>query len=172
MQPVVHLAVGYLCWAAYTRYERNEPPAQAPTVAVLLGAAIPDLIDKPLYAAGVVDVGRTVGHSLFFVLTLVAAVWFVTRRLDRGRLGLAFAVGLFSHIVTDVPWHLLSGDYDELGFLLWPVTPMPAYTGVKPLGTVGGVEVTTLSLEAIILLAGIVVWWMDGRPGFELPRNR
>ncbi|WP_254862481.1 metal-dependent hydrolase [Halovivax gelatinilyticus] len=171
MQPVVHLAVGYLCWATYTRYERGEPPESAPTAAVLVGAAIPDLVDKPLYAAGAVDVGRTIGHSLLFVVPLVVAVWVLARSVGRSELGLAFAVGVLSHVATDVPWHVVSGDFDELRFLLWPVTPMPPYTGVKPLGTVGGVEVTTLSLEAVVLVAGLVVWWSDGRPGIDLPRR-
>ncbi|MFU8869687.1 metal-dependent hydrolase [Natronococcus sp.] len=167
MQPVVHVVVGYLCYAAYTRLDRGEPPAEAPALAAIIGAGLADLIDKPLHAAGVVPVGRTIGHSLLFVVPLVAAVWLLARRRDRERLGVAFAVGYGSHVATDVPWHVLSGDYDELGFLLWPTTHMPEYTGVKPLGTVPGLglEATTLWFEAVILVAGIALWRADGYPG-------
>ena len=165
VQPVVHLAVGYLCWAGYTRLRYDRTPTTWTTIAVLVGAALPDLIDKPLHWWGPVEVGRTVGHSLLFALALVAIVWVVTSRRGYPRLGVAFAVGYLSHVLSDVPWHVLSGDLDELGFLLWPVTPMPEYTGVKPLGTVAGVEVNTLWLEAVILIVGLIVWWRDGRPG-------
>ena len=171
MQPVVHLAVGYLCYAAYTRWYHGREPADLPALVAVFAAGLADLIDKPLDSAGVVPVGRTVGHSLLFVIPLVVLVWIVASRRDRRPLGVAFAIGYLSHIATDIPWHVLSGDFDELGFLLWPVTEMPAYTGVKPLGTVGGVEITTLWLEAVILVAGVALWWMDGRPGVDLFRR-
>lgn len=165
MQPVVHLAVGYLCYAGYTRAALGRTPAEGPALAAIAGATLPDLLDKPLAFAGVVDVGRTIGHSLLFALPLVVVVWLLARARDRGVLGVAFAIGYLSHVATDVPWHVLSGDYHELGFLLWPITPMPEYTGTKPLGTVAGLEVTTLWLEAVILVAGVALWWVDGRPG-------
>ncbi|ELY44426.1 metal-dependent hydrolase [Natronorubrum sulfidifaciens] len=170
MQPVVHLVVGYCCYAAYTRFDRGEPPSIAPAGVAIVGAAVPDLLDKPLSSASVVPVGRTIGHSLLFAVPLVLLLWLLARRFDRSHLGVAFAIGYGSHLATDVPWHVISGDYHELGFLLWPVTPMPAYTGVKPLGTIPGVglEATTLWLEAVIVVVGIVVWWLDGRPGLGM----
>ncbi|WP_049926040.1 metal-dependent hydrolase [Halopiger goleimassiliensis] len=167
MQPVVHLAVGYLCWAGYTRATRGGAPTEEATLAALAGAALPDLLDKPPWLAGVVDVGRTLGHSLLFAIPVVLGVWWLARARGRTALGIAFAVGSLSHLATDVPWHVVSGDLEELGFLLWPVTPMPAYSGTKPLGTVAGLEITTLWLEAVILVAGVALWWADGRPGIE-----
>ncbi|MEY7847897.1 metal-dependent hydrolase [Natrarchaeobius sp. A-rgal3] len=167
MQPVVHLVVGYICYAAYARWRLDGPPADAPALAAIGGAALPDLIDQSLAAAGITGVTRTIGHSLLFVVPLVAVVWLYTRARDRELLGVAFAIGILSHIATDMPWHVLAGDYDELGFLLWPITPMPEYSGVKELGTVAGVEITTLWLEAVIFVAGIALWWQDGRPGLE-----
>ncbi|OVE85653.1 metal-dependent hydrolase [Natronolimnobius baerhuensis] len=174
MQPVVHLVVGYICYAAYARWRFDGPPADAPVLAALVGAALPDLLDKPLAAAGVVGVGRTVGHSLLFVVPLVVVVWFSARARDREVLGVAFAIGIGSHIATDIPWHVLAGDYHELGFLLWPITPMPEYSGVKGLGTLPALEVTitTLWLEAVIFVAGVALWWHDGRTGLEAIRRR
>lgn len=171
MQPIVHVAVGYLCYAAVVRWRADEQPRDEPVLAVLVGAAMADLIDKPLAALGVVDVGRTVGHSLLFAVPLVIVVWALTAQSGRRDLGFAFGLGYASHLATDVPWHLLSSDFDELGFLLWPLTEMPAYTGVKPLGTVGTVEITTLWLEAVIFAAGLIIWWRDGRPGLETLRR-
>lgn len=62
---------------------------------------------------------------------------------------------------TDVPWHLLSREYHGLGFLLWPITPMPPYTGTTALFTVRGVEVTTIVLEVAILVASAALWVSD-----------
>ena len=171
MQPVVHLAVGYLCYAGYTRRRDGGVPDEVPALAVILGAALPDLIDKPIWLAGVVGVGRTIGHSLLVVVPLVAAVLLYARSSGRERLGVAFAIGLCSHVATDVPWHVIAGAYDELGFLLWPLTPMPAYTGTKPLGAIGGLEVTTLWLEAVVFVAGVALWLADGRPGLDAIRR-
>ncbi|USZ73155.1 metal-dependent hydrolase [Natronosalvus halobius] len=167
MQPVVHPVVGYLCYAAYARWSHGEPPRDEPALVAVLTAGLADLLDKPLAAAGVVEVGRTVGHSLLFAVPVVAVAWMLAARANRRDLGVAVVIGYGSHVLADLPWHVLSGDYAELGFLLWPVTHMPAYTGVKPLGlgAVAGLEATTLWLEAVILVAGIVLWWIDGRPG-------
>lgn len=74
-------------------------------------------------------------------------------------------MGYLSHIIADIPWHILAGDVHELGFLLWPVTEMPAYEGTKQLTTIAGVEITTNWPEAAIVLGGVVYWWHDGRPG-------
>lgn len=169
MQPVVHLAVGYLCYAAYARRRFDAVPREGPALAATVGAALPDLLDKPIRLVGLVGVGRTIGHSLLFALPLVVAVGLYACSSDRDLLGIAFAAGYLSHLATDVPWHVLAGDFHELGFLLWPVTPMPPYTGTKPLGTLPGLEatVTTLWLEAVVLVAGVGLWWMDGKPGLE-----
>lgn len=172
MLPPVHLAVGYLCYAALVRLRGTGTPAGRATLAALLGAALPDLIDKPIAWLGVVPVGRTIGHSLLFVLPLVALGWLLARRAGERELGVAFAVGILSHIATDVPWHLVSGEYHELGFLLWPVTHMPEYTGTATLGTLAGVEVTTLWIEAVILVCGVALWVADGMPGAGAAKER
>ena len=172
MLPPVHLAVGYLCYAAYTRWRYDHPPTDGATVLAVFGAAIPDLLDKPLYWLDIVPVGRTLGHSLLFVLPLVVAVWLLARWSRNQTLATAFAIGILSHIATDVPWHLLSGEYHELGFLLWPITPMPPYTGTTALGIVAGVEVTTLWIEFVILAFGLVLWVSDGTPGTAVVRDR
>jgi vacuolar-type H+-ATPase subunit I/STV1 len=172
MLPPVHLAVGYLCYAAYARWRYDRPPADGTAAAAVLAAAIPELLDKPLYWLGIVPVGRTVGHSLLFALPLIALVWIISHRHGRAVLGVAFAIGYLSHIVTDVPWHLVSGEYHELGFLLWPITHMPEYTGTTTLGVLMGIEVTTLWLEAAILVCGVALWVFDDMPGTAVVRDR
>lgn len=171
MFPVVHPVVGYLCYALYTRSYRGERPDGRAAAVAVGTATLPDLIDQPLRVAGVTPVGRTVAHSLVVAVPVVVLVVAVTRRRDRSVLGIAFAIGYLSHVAADVPWHVLAGEYGELGFLLWPITSMPAYTGTKTLGAVGGVEITTLWIEAIVLVVGICLWWRDGRPGLGFLRR-
>jgi len=172
MQPIVHPVVGYICYAIYTRFSDGQSPDAEPTLVVLFAATLPDLIDQPLWLLGVTSVGRRFAHSLFGAALFIGIVAFLARRSGRRDLAIAFAIGYLSHIVADIPWHLLSGDFHELGFLLWPVTEMPAYSGVKPVGSISGVEVTTLWFEAVIFLFGIALWWRDGRPGLDWLRER
>lgn len=172
MLPPVHVAVGYLCYAALVRLRGGGAPGGRTTLVAVLAAVLPDLIDKPLNWLGVVPVGRTIGHSLLFVLPAVAFAWLWARRTGERELGVAFATGSISHVTADVPWHLLSREYHELGFLLWPITPMPPYTGTTTLASLGGIEVTTLWIEAVILVAGVALWAYDGAPGVDAIRDR
>ncbi len=80
-----------------------------PAVTVFCGI-LPDLVDKPLQAAGIGG-GRYIAHSLLFVI-LVAAAFCLWRR----KLGLAALVGGLSHLVLDlnglVPWFYPFTDYN------------------------------------------------------------
>ncbi len=171
MQPIVHPVVGYLCYVGYTRARYGDRPRGEPTVVAVLAAVLPDLIDQPLWLLGITPVGRTVAHSMFGAILLVGGIGLFARRRGRGDLGVAFAIGYASHLAADIPWHILAGEYHELGFLLWPMTEMPAYSGVKVVGTVGGIEVTTLWFEVVIFIVGVLVWWADECPGAAVVRR-
>lgn len=171
MQPIVHPVVGYLCYAGYARARHGTRPRGEPTVVAVFAAVLPDLIDQPLWLIGVTPIGRTFAHSLFGGVLIAGTVGALAHSRGRLDLGVAFAIGYFSHIVADIPWHVLAGDYHELGFLLSPVTEMPAYSGVKVVGTVGGVEITTLWFEGALFVVGVLCWWYDERPGLDVVRR-
>lgn len=171
MLPIVHPVVGYLCYAVYRRSCHGEQPDGTPAVVAVVAATLPDLIDQPLWLAGLTPVGRTVAHSSVVAVPVVVIVVALTRRRGQSALGIAFTIGYLTHIAADIPWHVLAGDYSELGFLFWPITSMPAYTGTKALGTIGGVEITTLWVEAVICIVGVGLWWYDGRPGLDVLRR-
>jgi hypothetical protein len=79
-----HLLVGALLGRA----------TSLPTVALVCGAALPDIVDKPLAWAGLFEMFHTVGHT---ALLLPLAV-LVART---GQRGLAVAVGWSSHLFLD-----------------------------------------------------------------------
>lgn len=87
---------------------------QLPIVPLLIGAALPDVIDKPLAMLGVVDLYHSIGHSLL-ALGLFAIV------LMFGERWIAFWIGWASHLVLDVVQMVLNGRPEDSLFLLWPI---------------------------------------------------
>ncbi len=91
---------------------------------LLIGALLPDLIDKPLsLVLGVA--GRNLAHTLLFTLTLTFFFLILrSRPTFRGRaalwvpLLLAFAIGSGTHLLLDRMWALPE-------ILLWPFLGLP-----------------------------------------------
>lgn len=81
---------------------------------LVAGAALPDVVDKPLGALGVFDTYQSVGHSgLLVPLAVAVAV--------RHRHGLAIAVGWGSHLALDAFHVVVNGRASDALFLAWPV---------------------------------------------------
>lgn len=82
------------------------------------GAALPDLLDKPLGMLGVFDLFQTVGHSaLLAILMLPLALY--------SRAGAAVAVGWLSHLLLDVVHIVINGRPTDALFLGWPLVVPP-----------------------------------------------
>lgn len=172
MFPPVHPGVAYLLYAGWRRLAADDLPGEGPTLALLVGAVLPDLIDQPLARLADVPSTRTLGHSLLFVVPVAVAVVFAVRRSSRtDALAGGFAVGALSHPLADALWPALLGIEAELGFLLWPLTHSPDYEGTKPLLELGSVTVTTLWVELPLLALAVLLWLRDGRPGLRALRR-
>ena len=169
MHPVVHPAVAYVLYRLGRGSVRAGPPGPNVTLALVLGAIIPDVIDQPMYHVFAFPTTRTIAHSLLVAVPVCLLVWIAVRRRGvRDEIALGFAVGYLSHLAADALWPLVLGEYDELGFLLWPITEMPPYEGVKPLVTIDSLTITTLWVEVGLLVIGVLVWSRDGWPGMEV----
>jgi len=84
---------------------------------LVAGAAVSDLVDKPLAMAGVVDLYHSVGHSALSLVVVVPVAL-------SGRAGLAAAVGWASHLCLDALHIVVNGRPGDVVFLAWPlVTP-------------------------------------------------
>jgi len=105
-----HLLVGYVLGRRW----------DLPVLAVIAGAALPDVLDKPLAMAGVFELYQTVGHSL--LVLVVAGVSVTVGRSGRLReLGVALWVGWASHLVLDAVHMIVNGRPADVRFLGWPL---------------------------------------------------
>lgn len=168
MWPPGHLAVAYLLTTAQQRRGTDEAVAAA-----AVGSQAPDLVDKPLaWYFGLVS-GRTVAHSLLFVVPVVAVALLLASRLGHDPAGIGLAIGLVSHVVADaVPafWDSTAG----IWFLLWPIRSATPYD--QPFPGVIELLVTAagdpyLLFEIGVFTLAVVSWRREGYPGSAfLPR--
>lgn len=99
-----HLVAAYLLG----RWSRLAP------LWLVVGAAVPDLVDKPLAMVGAVDTFHTVGHSALLVVVAVPVAL-------TGRVGLSLAAGWASHLLLDALHIVINGRPGDALFLGWPV---------------------------------------------------
>lgn len=126
-----------------------------------VGAALPDLIDKPLGMAGVTELFHSIGHS---AALLPAAIVFGLA----SRRGVAVAVGWGSHLLLDAVHVVVNGRPTDALFLGWPAVVPPDPPAIPPgefvwvyLGS------PSFSLEVLLWLAvgGLVAWSLRLRAG-------
>ena len=118
MYPVGHaVSACAIVWAATRHAQAAEAhtPAHIDYRFVVLGALLPDLIDKPLVwwivpsdQAG----GHHIGHALLFSAALIAAGLLLSHRAGDNRL-LLLGIGSLSHVLIDSTTHIPRS-------LLWP----------------------------------------------------
>lgn len=170
MWPWGHAAVGYLAYAGWCRLAGDRQPTAVPAMAVVFGAVLPDLIDKPLaWWLNVLPTGRALGHSLLFVLPVVGMLWLV---LDRRHSGVVAALGggWLTHLVADG----VGAEPAYLGYLLWPVTTTPPYPTEQSFAAhfTSVVLNPFFILQLVLALVALLVWHRDGRPGISAVRKR
>jgi hypothetical protein len=84
-----------------------------------------------------------------------------------------FSVGYFSHLVADAVGPILRGEVAELGYLLWPVTPIAADAGGSSIiGYFLNITLTPYFLfQILVLFLGASLWVADGVPGWGAVRR-
>ncbi len=157
-----HLVVGFLVGRG-----------RFPIVWVVVGAALPDVVDKPLAMTGVTQLYHSVGHSVLFGVALAAALLFV-QRLGREAVVdniSALAVGWASHLALDAGHIAINGRPENTVFLLWPLVSTwdsiragPVPFAVQYLGT------PSFYLEVGLWLVAGYLLLRDGLPDVDLHR--
>ena len=170
MWPWGHLAVGYLCYSAWTRVRSGRDPVGVETVVVALGTQFPDLIDKPLaWTFELLPSGRSLAHSLLTAVPITLLTFWLCRREDRESVGVAFAVGYLSHMFVDGIPALLDGAFEYVTYLVWPLLPPPPYEMDASFAEhFRHLEPTPYFLGQLALFAlAVGVWARQGWPGVE-----
>lgn len=170
---------GYVLYSAYAHlWERRRPSGRA-AIVVVFAALLPDLIDKPLaWQLNVLPTGRSLGHSLFFAVPVVVIVYLAARRFARNDVGVAFAIGYFSHLPADTIYPLvMPGVKIDLGYLIWPLASAGSTETGDLLGEFLGLlfgfsEFVSgpdgwrfLLIEGALFAVALALWIVDGRPG-------
>jgi hypothetical protein len=109
-----HLGFGHQLAAPWTR--------RLPPLPLAIGMLLPDLIDKPLYYAGIwnlITCTRTLGHTGLFCLGMFGAAYAL-----RSRILTALALGTATHLVLDYVMDRLSGSGPSSTLIAigWPLT--------------------------------------------------
>ena len=171
MWPWGHAAVGYLLYTCLSRLRYRQPPIAIATLALAVGTQFPDLIDKPLaWELGLLASGRGGAHSLLVAAPVLGVLWWAqdspTGRLAWG----GFAVGYLSHLAADGVYPALQANFQDLGYLLWPVTALPDYSeSPSILAHFATLDLTPRIYAEIGLFAlATLLWLIDGYPGVRL----
>ena len=178
MWPWEHAALGYLLFSLGLRLLGYDSPSDAAAFVLLFATQLPDLIDKPLsWGLGVFPSGYALGHSMFFAIPVGALVFAWSVRADQRRLGVAFAVGYWSHLVSDVLDPLRYGAAPSPERVLWPAVTGAPYEQDLGLGrgvsylvdfyaALGSLDPVTLVVAYLLLPLGTIALWIsDGMPG-------
>ena len=192
MFPSSHVAIGYLLYSAYSHLRFRRSPGEFAAFLAFLAALLPDLIDKPLWLAGVVTWGRAVGHSFLLILPLTAVVGCIIY-VKRGETDatVAFGLGIVAASIFDGIGQFmqgsLSGDLEEVSFWVWPLH-VPAGRIVEHLKFIPLAEHVIVHkaswmaeniprqpelgiwlrvFEVSVTLLALCMWFQDGVPGWE-----
>jgi hypothetical protein len=119
-----HLLAGYVLGHYLCGEGRLADWRHRPAWLGVLGAALPDLLDKPLGTVGVTDLFHSVGHSLGALAALGLVGLAVRRRAPRSRAWTDVRVvwvAWASHLALDALHMVVNGRPADTRFLAWPV---------------------------------------------------
>lgn len=126
---------------------------------LVVGTAIPDLVDKPLGALDVTPLYHSVGHSALLAVLLVPLALV-------SRAGAAVAVGWVSHLSLDALHVVVNGRPLDALFLAWPVAVPPDPLGLAPL------PFALQYLWSPAFFLEVAIWLVAGASLLRQPRVR
>lgn len=167
----VHAAVAYLLYRVVPIVSSKNQPTKPAVIALTTGALLPDIVDKPLSFVFSSLPSRSLAHSLFTAVLMIATVIYVLHRVNRTAMGVAYVLGYLSHLGADLVDSLFIPQ-ETVVFLLWPL--VTDYHHIGAVGELFGLVRPTPYVLAQMLVTGLamVVWMYDGKPGYEPIQNR
>ena len=144
-----HLAMGYLV-GAYSRF---------PIAYLVIGAALPDVVDRPLFWLGLTPFTHTVVHSVAIALPVCVGVSYLY-----GRPGVAFSIGWLLHLAADFLNVVTTQGLAMAPYYVLYLTPPPAETYVYPTVTISlpFSDITHVAHPGIVLFELVIIGWALG----------
>lgn len=178
MMPWGHAAFGYTLYSLGHRVWTRAPPSGQAVLALLFGTQLPDLVDKPLsWGLHLFPQGYSVAHSVFVAIPVGLLVLGIGIYENRATIGVAFAVGYWSHLVGDIIVAIMEHHVSPLDRVLWPIVTLPPYHHEVSLFDrafhIIGEFFHSLTAEQQLFVLGIylapyflvfVLWLVDGAP--------
>jgi hypothetical protein len=130
-------------------------------------------VDKPLaWTFGVLESGRSLGHSLLVVVPVVALLWWGLGD-DHPAAVAGLGVGWLSHPLADALGTVQAGDLDFLAFLVWPLVDLPEPELERSfLAHLLALEPDVhFFVQVVLVAAAAFVWQRDGYPGVLTVRS-
>jgi hypothetical protein len=184
MWPWGHLAVGYVAFSAFVRLGLRSRPSDRGVLVLAVATQLPDLVDKPLaWQFGLLNNGVGVAHSLLVGVPAALALGIALGFRGYPELGAGVAIGYGSHVLGDLLFAALFSQPPILPAFLWPVYTTPAAAapglGAKTWQLLldslalfgGGMGRTYVLLEVLLIGGTVVLWILDGKPGWTLVRT-
>ena len=138
-----HLAMGYLI-GIYSRF---------PIPALVVGSALPDLVDRPLYWLGLTPAPHTIGHSLAVAIPICLLLLAVGSRQ-----AIAVAIGWLLHVATDALNVLTTRGIEAVPAYVLRLGPVPEYPVTDAAVTITlPLTAVTHTLHPAVLVAELAV---------------
>jgi hypothetical protein len=124
----------------------------------LFGALLPDLIDKPLFALGIVRVSHTVGHS---VVGLAVAAVVATRYRALAPVVVGWATHVAADLVVAYPVFVVNYAWPVLTGVKPPAMSRVAYWSRYATGPLFALELVAVALVVVTAPGGPRRWARD-----------
>ncbi|WP_254538789.1 metal-dependent hydrolase [Halomarina litorea] len=166
----VHAAVAYLSYRTVVRRVWEKQPHGDDIIALCGGALLPDLIDKPLTLVISSLPSRSVAHSLFVTVVLIAAMGTLAKRRGKREFGAVFALGYLSHLGADLVDYVFIPE-ETILFLFWPV--VTEYHHISTIGDLLALLSSTpyVLAQTVVTLVASALWIHDGKPGYSFSKR-
>lgn len=144
-----HLAMGYLL-GVYSRF---------PIAYLVLGSALPDLVDRSLFWLGLTPFTHTVAHSFAVAIPICLGVSYLY-----GRPGVALSIGWLFHLVTDFLNVVTTQGLAMTPYYVLYLTPVPEETYVYTTVTMSPpfTDVAHVAHPAVVLFELVIIVWALG----------
>lgn len=161
----VHAAVAYLLYRLTVRVAEAGRHNGGAVLALISGALLPDIIDKPLSFIFSSLPSRSLSHSIFTTVLVIVIAVYIARRLYRWDIGAAYTIGYLSHLGADFVDYFFIPE-ETLLFVFWPLV-----TDYHHIDTVHEL-LSLLSptpyvfVQSMVTIIGFGLWIYDGKPGY------